>query len=58
MAQDTKRVFTVDEVAVELRISRATAYEMVRTGKIPSIKLGKRILIPVSELEKLLSTRA
>jgi excisionase family DNA binding protein len=58
MAQDSKRVFTVEEVAVELRISRASCYEMVRSGKIPSIRLGRRILVPADALEKLLSAVA
>ena len=40
-------VYTIKEVAVLLGISRSYAYEMVRQGVIPSIKLGeKKRVIP------------
>lgn len=49
------RVLTVEEAAEVLRISRGLAYEQVRTGALPTIRLGKRILVPVAALERLLS---
>ena len=45
---------TVTEAARLLGISRAMAYECVRAGEIPSIKLGTRILIPRHRLLELL----
>ncbi len=48
-------VYTVDEVASLLGISRPTAHEGVKTGKIPSIKIGRRILIPRAAFEKMLA---
>jgi len=48
-------VYTVDELAEILGISRPTAYQGIRTGKIPYIRVGARILIPKSALDKLLS---
>lgn len=39
-------VFTVDDVAKLLRISRNTAYELVRQKRIPSLALGRQIRIP------------
>ena len=50
-----KKVLTVEELAKELRISRSLAYRQVREGKIYSIKLGDRYLIPKKPLEQLLS---
>ena len=41
-------VLTVDEVASRLEISRSSAYEAVRRGEIPSLRIGRRIVIPVS----------
>ena len=38
--------YTVDEVAALLGIARGKAYEHVRAGDIPSIRMGKRYLIP------------
>jgi len=45
---------TVEEAAVVLGISRATAYDAVARGEIPCIRIGRRILIPKVALERLL----
>ena len=45
---------TVEEAAVVLGISRATAYDAVSRGEIPCIRIGSRILIPKVALERLL----
>ncbi len=52
MAQDL--VLTVEEAAGMLRISRGLAYEMVRLGRLPSIRLGRRLLVPRPALERML----
>ncbi len=36
---------TVDEAAKALGVSRNSAYEGVKTGQIPTIRIGKRILV-------------
>jgi excisionase family DNA binding protein len=38
--------YSVDDVAALLGIARGKAYEYVRSGAIPSIRMGKRYLIP------------
>ena len=45
---------TVPEAAAMLGLSRNFAYELVRKGLLPSIRLGKRILIPKVALVKML----
>lgn len=47
-------VLTVEEAAAVLRLGRSAAYEGVRTGQIPSIKVGRCIRIPTCRLEALL----
>jgi excisionase family DNA binding protein len=47
-------VLTVDEAKEVLRISRASAYEGVRSGVIPSIRIGRRILVPRARLMAML----
>jgi len=47
-------VYTVDEVAKLLRISRPKAFEGVHCGEIPHIRVGRRILVPRAALEALL----
>jgi excisionase family DNA binding protein len=46
---------TVEEAAATLGISRASAYEAVRRGEIPSIRIGRRVLVPRVRLDRLLS---
>jgi excisionase family DNA binding protein len=45
---------SVTEAAEVIGISRAHAYEMVRVGRIPSIRLGRRVVVPRKALEKFL----
>ncbi len=47
-------VLTVDEAAKLLRISRGLAFAAVQQGTLPSIRIGRRILIPKSALQALL----
>lgn len=44
--------YTVDEAADLLGISRALAYEAVRRGEIPSLRIGRRILVPRSQFAR------
>ena len=44
---------TVEEASEALGISRSLAYELVRQGEIPSLRLGRRIVVPVRVLEDL-----
>lgn len=41
---------TVEQAAKVLGISRSTAYELVHTGEIPSLRLGRRIVVPIGQL--------
>jgi len=47
---------TVQEAARMLGVGRATAYEGVRTGVIPSVRIGRRLLVPRRALERLLDS--
>lgn len=49
-------VLTVSEVAQILGLSRNSAYQGVSRGEIPSVRVGKRILVPRIALEKMLDT--
>ena len=50
MSTDLPDVLTVDEAACLLRISRGLAFAAVRDATIPSIRIGRRILIPRDRL--------
>jgi excisionase family DNA binding protein len=46
----TEPTVTVDRAGHVLGISRSTALRKVNTGEIPSIRMGRRILIPSAKL--------
>lgn len=50
-----KLTLTVDEAAQVLGLSRNSCYQAVETRAIPSLRIGKRILIPRFALERLLA---
>ncbi len=52
------RVKTLNEVASLLRISRNSAYEAARRKEIPTIRIGRRLLVPSDALERLLAGKA
>ena len=45
---------TIEECAVLLRLSRGSAYEAARTGQIPTIRIGRRLLVPRAKLMRML----
>lgn len=45
---------TVEEAARRLGIGRSLAYSLIREGALPHLRLGSRIVIPVSALQRLL----
>ncbi len=53
-----RRVVTVNETAVMLGISRGAAYEAVRRKEIPTIRIGRRLLVPLAALERMLGNTA
>ena len=53
-AEDDRLVLTVREAAQLLKIGRSCAYEAVRNGQLPVIRMGRRILVPRAALERLL----
>lgn len=49
-----RETVTVEEASKALGIGRNTAYEAVKSGEIPSIKIGKRRIISKAALKRLL----
>ena len=49
-------VLTPVETAKLLRIGRGTVYEQIRLGVIPSIRMGRKILVPKAALIEMLET--
>ena len=51
---DQPLVLTVEEAARALRIGRGAAYEAVRQGCIPSVRIGRTLRVPRHALLELL----
>jgi Helix-turn-helix domain len=51
-----RKVVTLTEAAVILRIiSRGSAYEAAKRREIPTIRIGRRLLVPAKALERMLA---
>lgn len=44
----------IDEAAKVLGISRNACYEAAKSGQVPTVRIGKRLLVPKIALDKLL----
>lgn len=44
-------LYRVDEAAEALRISRSVIYELIRSGQLRTVKVGRRRLVPVRALD-------
>lgn len=49
-----RATLTVTEAAAVLGISRSAAYDLVHEGRIPALRLGRRIVVPAHALDDLL----
>ena len=50
----TRPTCSVTEAAAVLGISRQSAYNAIEAGELPSLRLGRRIVVPVARLRELL----
>ena len=53
--EEGRLTLTIEEAANLLGIGRQLAYDKVKTGEIPVLKIGRRLLVPRAALEKLLN---
>jgi hypothetical protein len=51
---DDRDAFTVEETGKILGISRASAFVAAKKGQIPTLRIGKRLIVPRRALERLL----
>jgi excisionase family DNA binding protein len=53
-----RRTLSVEEAGRKLGLSRNSAYEAVKRGELPVIKIGKRLLVPMAALNRMLGEAA
>jgi excisionase family DNA binding protein len=51
-----KHLLTIDEVAQLLSIGKTKAYELIRTGLIPSVRIGRSVRVPADRLADFVAT--
>ena len=56
--QEESLLLNVRDGARLLRVSRSRVYELVNSRQIPSVRLGKRILIPQAQLARFIEKAA
>lgn len=57
MASDNPPIgTTVAETAASLGVSKASVYRAIARGVFPAYRLGRRLVVPVAALERLLTT--
>lgn len=49
---------TVERAGQLLGISRGLAYDLVRRGEIPAIRLGRRVVVPATAIDEILRAAA
>jgi excisionase family DNA binding protein len=52
---DQQPTLTVEEAGELLGISRGSAYEAARTGELPTIRIGRRLVVPTAALRRMLA---
>lgn len=54
----SSEVMNVEEVRAVLSLSRNAVYEAIARKEIPSIRIGRRLLVPRVQLERMLNGEA
>jgi excisionase family DNA binding protein len=52
---EPRRTYSVEEAGKILGVCRNTAYALAKSGELPTIRLGRRLLVPHAALERLLA---
>ena len=50
----SRSTVTVERAASILGIGRSSAYALARSGELPTLRLGRRLVVPVAGLRRLL----
>jgi excisionase family DNA binding protein len=53
-----RQTYTIEQAAKIIGVSRNTGYDAAKSGQLPTIKVGRRLLVPRVALERMLATAA
>ena len=57
-AQDGRRAVNVDEAGRLINIGRTLAWKLVNSGELRSIRVGHRVVVPMSAIDEFLEGRS
>jgi excisionase family DNA binding protein len=55
-ASADKVLLTTEEAAERLGVGRSTLYALIRSGKLRTVKIGRRRLVPVTAIPQLIQS--
>jgi excisionase family DNA binding protein len=55
VAEIQERLISVEETSKWLSVSTFTTRRLVKSGQLRSVRVGKRLLIPLSEVERVIT---
>ena len=50
----SKLTYSPDELRAALGIGRGTVYDLLRSGQLRSVRVGRRIIVPSAEVDRFL----
>jgi excisionase family DNA binding protein len=50
----SRNTLTVAEAGEVIGIGRASAYQAANSGDLPTVRIGRRLLVPVAQLKRML----
>ena len=54
-AHTMPRLLAIKQAIYELGISRTALYELIKDGKLKTVKIGRRRLVPIEAIEELVA---
>ncbi|MET4698984.1 excisionase family DNA binding protein [Constrictibacter sp. MBR-5] len=58
MSENNTALYTPEEARQILRLSRNGIYEAIARGEVPHIRIGRKILVPRLQLERMINGAA
>lgn len=56
-SSDRSLLLRIPEVAAELRLARSSVYQLIQTGELPVVRIGRAVRVPRSALESWVERR-
>jgi len=54
--ENTTKVLSVKDFMIQTKLCRNSVYVGIRSGQIPSVRIGRRILIPADAIDRMLKS--